>query len=284
MRRRGCRLAVVGARGARCREYRGSEARCAVTGLSVLSTTTVYPLFRLGKRLRLGSYRKGRYATRRGGARLRARRAALVIGVLAWTLAGSRGARVSPAAPSSTRRIGTRHWRGCSGPHRRGPGRRRLPSVPALVAAVAGGALVGIVLWMIRANAGLARYDLGAAHWGASNASTGIDRRLRTISLLGGTLGSILIAVLVAAVVARQRVGGCRCAGGHVPGCRDGRPGRPGQLHQGGRRPGPSGHRPADRVLRDVVPLRSLRHERRGVRGGRPAPRLRARALHRAPC
>ena len=73
-----------------------------------------------------------------------------------------------------------------------------------LVVAVAGGALLGVLLWMIRSNEGLARYDLGAAHWGATNASPGSTDLMRTISLLGGTIGSIVIALAVAAVVSRR--------------------------------------------------------------------------------
>jgi hypothetical protein len=51
---------------------------------------------------------------------------------------------------------------------------------------------------MVEHNALLARYDLGAAHWGATNATTLSTRVLRDISLLGGTLAMILIASGVA--------------------------------------------------------------------------------------
>ena len=62
----------------------------------------------------------------------------------------------------------------------------------------------GLVLWMIRASEGLARYDLGATRWGAEHATTRSTDLLRDVSLLGGTIGSILIAVAVAVVVSRR--------------------------------------------------------------------------------
>jgi undecaprenyl-diphosphatase len=68
--------------------------------------------------------------------------------------------------------------------------------------------LLGLVLWMIRTNEGLARYDLSAAHWGASHATSTSTTVLRAVSQLGGTIGSILVAVAVAIVViAARRVG-----------------------------------------------------------------------------
>ncbi len=70
----------------------------------------------------------------------------------------------------------------------------------ALVAAVIGGALIGVLAWMIRSHAGLARYDLSAANWGATHATSDSTSVLRDISLLGGTLGSTLVVVVVAAV------------------------------------------------------------------------------------
>ncbi len=73
-----------------------------------------------------------------------------------------------------------------------------------LVAAITGGALIGLVLWMVRSNTGLARFDLGAAHWGATNATTGSTETLRAFSQLGGTLGSIVVAIVVAIVVVRR--------------------------------------------------------------------------------
>lgn len=74
----------------------------------------------------------------------------------------------------------------------------------ALLAAAAGGAVMGIVLWMIRTSDGLARYDLGAARWGAAHASEDSTEVLRAISQLGGTVGAITIAVTVAVISSRR--------------------------------------------------------------------------------
>src|SRR6476659_2593135 len=57
----------------------------------------------------------------------------------------------------------------------------------ALVVVAAGSVLIGLVLWMVRTNAGLAHYDLGAARWGAAHATTSSTNLLRDISLVGGT-------------------------------------------------------------------------------------------------
>lgn len=73
-----------------------------------------------------------------------------------------------------------------------------------LLALAAGGALIGVVLWMVRSNTGLAHFDLGAARWGATHATAGSTSALRSISLLGGTVGSIVIAVLVAVAAGRR--------------------------------------------------------------------------------
>jgi undecaprenyl-diphosphatase len=57
---------------------------------------------------------------------------------------------------------------------------------------------------MIRSNSGVARFDLGAARWGAEHATTRSTDFLRDVSLLGGTMGSIVIALAVAVVVSRR--------------------------------------------------------------------------------
>jgi len=74
----------------------------------------------------------------------------------------------------------------------------------ALIAAAVGGVVMGLLLWMIRTNEGLARYDLSAARWGATSATASSTEILRSISQLGGTVGSITIAVVVAAVTRRR--------------------------------------------------------------------------------
>ena len=74
----------------------------------------------------------------------------------------------------------------------------------ALVLVAAGSVLVGVLVWMVRTNEGLARYDLRATRWGAEHATAGSTQFLRDVSLLGGTAGSIAIAVVVALVVSRR--------------------------------------------------------------------------------
>jgi membrane-associated phospholipid phosphatase len=62
---------------------------------------------------------------------------------------------------------------------------------------VLGAALaIGSLLVMIQYNAGVAHYDLAAARWGASNASSGSTTFLRNVSLLGGTSVMIVVAIV----------------------------------------------------------------------------------------
>jgi membrane-associated phospholipid phosphatase len=69
-------------------------------------------------------------------------------------------------------------------------------------ALVLGGALVaGGLLVMVQHNAGLARWDLSAARWGGSHASKGSTDFLRYVSLLGGTQGMIIAALVTAIAV-----------------------------------------------------------------------------------
>jgi membrane-associated phospholipid phosphatase len=74
----------------------------------------------------------------------------------------------------------------------------------AIIVASLGGAVMGLVLWMIRTNEGLARFDLSAARWGAANATADSTEILRSVSQLGGTIGSITIAVVVVVMTSRK--------------------------------------------------------------------------------
>jgi undecaprenyl-diphosphatase len=69
-----------------------------------------------------------------------------------------------------------------------------------IAAVVVGGAVVGLLLWMVRANTGLARSDRGVATWGASNASDVATSILRAITDLGGTRFVVFAAIVVAVV------------------------------------------------------------------------------------
>ena len=66
---------------------------------------------------------------------------------------------------------------------------------------VIGGAIaIGALLVMEQHNAGLARYDLSAARWGAEHATKGSTRFLKDVSLFGGSTVIIAVAVITAVV------------------------------------------------------------------------------------
>lgn len=69
----------------------------------------------------------------------------------------------------------------------------------ALAMVLVAGIALGALLIMVQHHVLLARYDLSAAHWGATNASPASTRVLRDVSLLGGTPVMIIVAVSVAA-------------------------------------------------------------------------------------
>ena len=63
---------------------------------------------------------------------------------------------------------------------------------------------VGILLLMIRTTTGFARLDLRLAKFGAVHATDASTSFLRTVSLLGGTLGIITAALIVGVVESRR--------------------------------------------------------------------------------
>jgi undecaprenyl-diphosphatase len=69
-----------------------------------------------------------------------------------------------------------------------------------------GGVAIGILLLMIRSDAGFARLDLRLAEFGARHATDASTSVMRMISLLGGTAG-ILVAALAVAVIEARRSG-----------------------------------------------------------------------------
>lgn len=70
----------------------------------------------------------------------------------------------------------------------------------ALLIVLAAAVAIGALLVMSQHNALLARYDLTAARWGATNATPGSTHFLRDVSLLGGT--PVMIAVALGAAIA----------------------------------------------------------------------------------
>ena len=69
---------------------------------------------------------------------------------------------------------------------------------------VAGGGLVWIVLEMVRANAGFARFDTSAARFGAQHATTASTDVLRVITQLGGAAVIVPVALVVGVIQARR--------------------------------------------------------------------------------
>ena len=63
---------------------------------------------------------------------------------------------------------------------------------------------VGILLLMIRTTTGFARLDLRLAKFGAVHATDASTSFLRTVSLLGGTIGIITAALIVGVVESRR--------------------------------------------------------------------------------
>jgi undecaprenyl-diphosphatase len=69
---------------------------------------------------------------------------------------------------------------------------------------IGGAAAVGVLLLMVRRRLGFARWDLGAAQWGARYATDAATAVLRDISLLGGTLGIVTVGVVVGIIEQRR--------------------------------------------------------------------------------
>lgn len=74
----------------------------------------------------------------------------------------------------------------------------------ALLVILGAAAGIGLLLAMIHGHTGLARWDLRFARFGADHASSGSTAFLRDVSQLGGTIGVISIALVVAAIEYRR--------------------------------------------------------------------------------
>jgi len=74
-------------------------------------------------------------------------------------------------------------------------------AVALVVASVIG---VGLLLVMAQHDAGLARYDLSISRWGTDNATATSTTVLKLVSDLGGTIGGIVVAVVVGALEYRR--------------------------------------------------------------------------------
>jgi membrane-associated phospholipid phosphatase len=129
--------------------------------------------------------------------------AGLVVGFLAWRMPD-----FDPAAPHATAPTVVKEVEAHPGLRRVLASRLDASAITGLALTVAlaivlGGVIaIGALLIMVQHNAGLARYDLAAARFGASHATVGSTRFLRDVSLLGGTPVMIVVALTAAVVEA----------------------------------------------------------------------------------
>jgi membrane-associated phospholipid phosphatase len=70
---------------------------------------------------------------------------------------------------------------------------------------IIGGVGVGLLLFMVRRNLGFATWDLSAARFGARHATSASTAVLRNLSLLGGTIG-LIVVVVVTLVIEQRRI------------------------------------------------------------------------------
>jgi undecaprenyl-diphosphatase len=72
------------------------------------------------------------------------------------------------------------------------------------IVALVGGGLIGVLLVMVQAHQGFARFDAGAARFGATHATHTSTQVLRIITQFGGALVLVPIAIAVAAFEGRR--------------------------------------------------------------------------------
>jgi undecaprenyl-diphosphatase len=126
--------------------------------------------------------------------------AALVAGLVAWRLPNFDPAAPRVAPPAIRTEVRAHAGLAAFLSSRVDPAAATGLALTLALALVLGGAVaIGALLVMVQHNAGLAHYDLGAARWGATHATSGSTRLLRDVSLLGGTPVMIAVAVIAAA-------------------------------------------------------------------------------------
>jgi undecaprenyl-diphosphatase len=126
--------------------------------------------------------------------------AALVAGLVAWRLPNFDPAAPRVAPPAIRTEVRAHAGLAAFLSSRVDPAAATGLALTLALALVLGGAVaIGALLVMVQHNAGLAHYDLGAARWGATHATSGSTRFLRDVSLLGGTPVMIAVAVIAAA-------------------------------------------------------------------------------------
>ena len=139
--------------------------------------------------------------------------------------------------------------------------------------------VIGFLLVMVQTHSGLAKWDLSFARWGADNATDISTRVMRDISLLGGTVGVLVIAAVAGVVEYRRRPN--RAIPGLLLLTVLGQFAIMNLVNVIVSRDVPD--QPADGVLGGVLPLRPRRGRRGHLRGRRPAHgRGRRRAVRNA--
>ena len=129
----------------------------------------------------------------------------------------------------------------------------------ALVIAIGGGLLLGVLAYLVRTNSFLTGIDNGVAKWGHRHASPGEMHVLNDITQLGSIYTVIALCVLLGS--GRDDPGTQRL-GRPVHRRRNRWRGDPHAHRQGSRRPGAARFQPRRRYPRPVVPQRSLRDVR----------------------
>src|SRR5438309_2696559 len=126
---------------------------------------------------------------------------AVVAGVVAWRLPNFDPAAPRVAAPSIQREVRAHAGLAAFFRSRVDPATATGLGLTVALGLVLGGAIAtGALLVMEQHNAGLAHWDLSAARWGGTHATSGSTRFLKDVSLLGGTPVMIAVAVIAAIV------------------------------------------------------------------------------------
>ena len=131
--------------------------------------------------------------------------AGLLTGGLAWLVGrpSAHGVPTDPRVGPDAVQDAVRRW-----PRVRRLMRRQLDParttevalVGALIVVVATSLAIGVLLVMIRTHSGLAKWDRGAAEWGARHATATSTSILKVLTQLGGTVVVVLVGVVVAIV------------------------------------------------------------------------------------
>jgi membrane-associated phospholipid phosphatase len=125
----------------------------------------------------------------------------IIAGLAAWRLPNFDPAAPRVAPPTIRREVRQHEGLAAFLRSRFDPATATGLGLTVALALVIGGAIaIGALLVMEQHNAGLARFDLSAARWGAEHATSGSTRFLKDVSLFGGTAVIIAVAVITAVV------------------------------------------------------------------------------------